>query len=239
MIRGYYAAGSGMLTQSRMLDISGNNISNSRTAGFKSERAVTEAFGDHLVERNIGQISMGQTINAVSTDFTQGASEDTGSPFDLAIEGEGFFTMGQPDGSMLYTRNGRFSLDSAGFITDANGGRLMGEKGAINTGGADFTVSSNGDVYVNGKLSDRLAIHNPADKTGMTKTASGLFADAGGAGRPFTGRIKQGAYEISNADMMGEMMAMMSSQRSFQACSQAVKMIDSTISKAVELGRLS
>jgi len=232
MIRGFYIAGSGMVTQSRKLDIIGNNMSNSRTAGYKNDQAVISTFDDRILGGNLGTVSLGQTIDSVSTNFSQGAIEESGNPFDLAIGGEGFFTLEQSDGSKLYTRNGKFSLDAQGYITDSSGGKLMGENGAINTGGKLFNVSSDGSVSVDGKAVDKLAIYNPVNTGNMAKQASGSFADtAGTAQKTFTGQIKQGATEASNADMIKEMMEMMSSQRSFQACSQVVKMIDSTLAR--------
>lgn len=239
MIRGLYTAGSGMVTQSRRLDIIGDNMANSRTAGFKKDQAVATTFEDRLLEGNLGTISLGQTIESVSTSFTQGVVKESGNPNDLAIEGDGFFSVQQADGSVMYTRNGKLTLDPDGYITSSSGGRLMGENGAINTGNKPFKVSADGSVIVDEEVVDKIAIYNPESTENMIKYSAGLFTDtAGTTQKSFTGRIRQGAIEASNTDVMEEMIDMMSSQRSYQACSQVVKMIDATLSKSVEIGRM-
>ncbi len=240
MIRGLYTAGSGMLTQSRRLDIIGDNMSNSRTAGFKKDQAITTTFNERLLEGDLGTVSLGQTIDSVSTSFAQGTVEESGNPQDLAIEGEGFFSVQQADGSVMYTRNGKLTLDDEGYIASSSGGRLMGENGAINTGKMPFKVSADGSVVVEDRAVDKIAIYNPVNTENMIKHSSGFFTEtAGTAEKPFAGRVRQGAIEASNTDMMQEMIDMMSSQRSYQACSQVVKMIDSTLSKTVEIGRMA
>ncbi len=247
MIRGFYTAGSGMISQSRKLDVSGSNLSNARTSGYKKSEVTTASFSDKLIMKyeglslpsEIGSLSPGTRIDSVSSNLEQGGVIETGNPFNLAIQGEGFFTLTQADGTVGYTRNGEFLLDPQGYITDANGNRLMGENGPLNTGGRQFSVTSEGDVFVNGTEIGRLSIYNPADPTGMTRQESGLFTDVSGAGgKAFSGQIAQGSLEMSNVDVMEEMMAIMSSQRAFQACSQVAKMIDSTLAKTVEIGKI-
>lgn len=239
MIRGFYTAGSGMVTQSRRLDVIGDNMANARTAGFKKDHAVATTFSERILEGNLGTISLGRTIDKVSTNFSQGTVEESGNPFDLAIEGEGFFALEQADGTAMYTRNGKFALDSEGYLVSTGGGRLMGENGTIKVDSSEFTVSADGTVSVDGKKIDKITIYNPESTENMTKQSAGLFTDVAGTQKPFAGQIKQGAIESSNTDMMQEMIDMMGSQRSFQACSQIVKMIDSTLAKTVELGRMS
>ncbi len=247
MIRGFYTAGSGMISQSRKLDVSGANMSNARTSGYKRSEVTTASFNEKLLMRyqgaslpaEVGSLSPGTMIDSVSSIVEQGGVVETGNPFNLAIEGEGFFTLRQADGTIGYTRNGEFLLDSQGYITDANGNRLMGENGPLNTGGKQFEVSSEGVVLVDGEEIGKLSIYTPVNAGGMAKQESGLFTDASGAGqKAFAGQIVQGSLETSNVDLMEEMMSIMSSQRNFQACSQVAKMIDSTIAKTVEIGRL-
>lgn len=250
MVRGFYAAGSGMLANSRKLDIAAGNIANSRTSGYKKDKAVSSAFQERLVLRTdggalseaqqIGNISQGQTIAGVYTSFEQGSIVQTGNAFDLAIDGEGFFSMLGPDNTVLYTRNGEFFLDGYGYITDSAGWLLLGENGPINTQGRVFDVSPDGVVSVDGTPIDRLAIFCPANYDALAKRDRGMFAATGAAGqRPFTGNVLQGCVEASNANMVDEMMSIIQSQRSFQSCSQVVRIIDATLQKAVELGRMN
>ncbi|MDF2567475.1 MAG: flagellar basal body rod protein [Oscillospiraceae bacterium] len=249
MVRGFYSAGTGLLTNSRKLDIAGDNMANTRTAGYKKNEAVSASFKDNLTVKidklsqeqkvQIGSMSGGQRIDSIFTDFEQGSLENTGSPFNLAIGGEGFFSIQEADNVVRYTRNGELGLDQNGFITNLKGGRLMGQNGPINTAGKPFEVSSDGGVYVDGNLVDKLAIYNPADTSTMVKYGEGMFVDTGtGAQKPFAGTIQQGYIEMSNVNMVDQMMGMMTSQRSFQSCSQILKMIDATLEKAVQVGRM-
>lgn len=249
MVRGFYAAGAGMVANSRKLDIIGDNIANTRTSGYKKDKPVSASFQQRLIAKldstaiqesmPIGSISHGQTIDSVITDFEQGALAYTGGVFDLAISGDGFFSVLGDEG-VLYTRNGEFYLDENGFITSISGGVLLGQNGPINTGKNQFGVTYSGDVFVNGELIDTLDIFNPANMDALVKHDQGMFALAGDAGqREFTGGICQGYLEVSNADMVEEMMDMLVSQRSFQSCSQVVKMVDATLQKATELGKMS
>lgn len=249
MVRGFYAAGSGMLANSRKLDIAAGNIANSRTSGYKRDKAVSSAFQERLVlkmdsaapseTQQIGSVSQGQTIGSVYTSFEQGAIVETGNIFDLAISGEGFFSVLSADNTVLYTRNGEFCLDRNGYIADSAGGLLLGQNGPINTRGMAFDVSPDGVVSVDGTPVDRLAIYCPENNDALVRRDRGFAATAAAGQRPFTGSVFQGCIEASNADMLDEMMAIIQSQRSFQSCSQAVRMIDATLQKAVELSRMN
>jgi flagellar basal-body rod protein FlgG len=191
----------------------------------------------HSVQQ-IGEISSGKGISGTDIIFEQGTIEQTNNPFDLAIQGDGFFTVSDNYGT-YYTRNGQFQLDGQGYIVNSNGARLMGANGAINTGGEMFTVSPQGEITTGGRVIDRLNIYNPSDKATMVKHLNGLFAQTGvSAQAPFTGKIMQGSIEKSNVSMIDEMMDIMSIQRSFQSCSKAAKMIDETLEQTVEIGRM-
>lgn len=245
MVRGFYAAASGLLTNSRKLNVTGENISNATTSGYKSDRVVSTSFSDALVLKmdksaaesraGIGNISNGQALSTVYTVYDQGNMKQTNYPYNFAIGGEGFFSVEMENGEVAYTRNGEFSLDNEGYLVTASGNRVLGENGQINTGGRDFEVTDDGAVMIDGLEIDRLAIHVPADYESMEKLTSGLFTDTAGETADFTGTIKQGYLEVSNADMSDQMMEMMTNQRGFQSCSQILKMIDQTLEKAETL----
>ncbi|MDD4699522.1 MAG: flagellar hook-basal body protein [Oscillospiraceae bacterium] len=246
MVRGFYTAGSGMITSSRKLDIAGENISNSSTSGYKKDEVTLSSFEQQLISKisstsdHIGNISLGQTIRSTNTDFEQGAITQTDNPFDLAISGDGFFTVQGTDNKTYYTRNGEFKVDDQGYVTTADGAKLMGNNGAVNSDGQLFTVSSEGGVYVRDRLIDNLTIYNPTDTSSMVKYGNGMFTETGtSAQKAFTGSIGQGCIESSNVSMMDTMMGMMAGQNAFTSCSQAVKMIDETLEQAVNIGRMN
>ncbi|MGY0149778.1 flagellar hook protein FlgE [Edwardsiella tarda] len=117
---GFSQAISGMNAASSQLDVIGNNIANSQTVGFKSG-SVT--FADMFAGSKVG---LGVTVASVNQDFKDGTTTTTNRGLDVAISGQGFFRMQDPNGSIYYTRNGQFSKDAKGFLTNAQGMYLTG-----------------------------------------------------------------------------------------------------------------
>ncbi|UCQ16818.1 flagellar hook protein FlgE [Edwardsiella tarda] len=117
---GFSQAISGMNAASSQLDVIGNNIANSQTVGFKSG-SVT--FADMFAGSKVG---LGVTVASVNQDFKDGTTTTTNRGLDVAISGQGFFRMQDPNGSVYYTRNGQFSKDAKGFLTNAQGMYLTG-----------------------------------------------------------------------------------------------------------------
>lgn len=137
-----YSGVSGLQANSTAMSVTGNNISNSNTVGFKSSSTV---FSDVLsasvgTASGTGQVGRGSNVSTVRTDFSQGSFQTTSSATDLAIEGEGFFMVSAADSEeVYYTRNGAFSFDSDGYLVNAEGYRVQGQ--TINSAGEP----SNGD----------------------------------------------------------------------------------------------
>ena len=126
---GFQQGLSGLSAASRSLDVIGHNIANANTTGFKSSRAE---FAD-MVAASMGAASgrsngIGVEVAAVAQQFTQGSLTVTGNNLDLAINGNGFFKVQQPDGSAAYTRAGNFKLDKAGDLVTNDGSHVMGYK---------------------------------------------------------------------------------------------------------------
>ncbi|MEK9885086.1 MAG: flagellar hook protein FlgE [Acidimicrobiaceae bacterium] len=136
MIRSMFSAVSGLRAHRTMLDVVGNNIANSSTAGFKSSSTVFEDVLSETV-RNVGagaedgttggtnpsQIGLGVAVSRISTNFSQGALQSTGRQLDFAIRGDGFF-VAEGGGERSYTRAGSMSLDAQGRLV-APGGELV------------------------------------------------------------------------------------------------------------------
>ena len=113
---------SGIAAQSQNLDVIGNNIANSQTVGFKGGNAL---FADVFAGAN-SRVGLGTSVSTVRQDFGSGDIENTGRGLDLAIAGEGFFRLEEPNGEAVYSRNGQFSQDADGFLVNATGQRLTG-----------------------------------------------------------------------------------------------------------------
>jgi flagellar basal body rod protein FlgG len=140
------------------------------------------------------------------------------------------------NGTVL-SRNGRFSIDGEGYLTDGAGNRVLGEKGQIKIGSQNFSVDGAGNIYEDGELTDTLRITCPADTAAVTKLGEGFYGYEGDT-VDFEGKVVQGALESSNVDVAAEMSRMISDTRAFQSCAQVVRTMDETISKGVQLGSL-
>ena len=161
---------SGLQNAQTELSVVGNNIANANTNGFKgSSVQFANLVAASAYSNPKDTLGMGTMVASIDQNFSQGAMQQTGSALDLAVSGDGFFTVKAPaTGQALYTRNGNFSLDSAGaatsgssYIVDARGNRLQilaatGNATAdatvptANTAGAAFAAVS---VAANGKVS--------------------------------------------------------------------------------------
>ncbi|MEG0178205.1 MAG: flagellar hook-basal body protein [Oscillospiraceae bacterium] len=244
MNRGFYTLASGMMTRQRSLNAIANNMANGKTPGFKSERVVTTTFEQELMIRKEGNketaIGKGAPVNMVEdivSDFNATQLMQTDSPYDIAIQGDGYFAVAKDGGQQYLTRNGHFNIDAEGFLILPDQGRVQGIKGDIKIGGAGFSVDSQGTVYDDkGKLVDTLLIQAPAEGTTLPKYANGMYVAEGELVPVTTPNTAQFVYEGSNVDYNNEMALMMETQRSFQSCSKALTMIDQINQKAVNLG---
>ncbi len=246
MIRGLYTAASGLKTSANNIDVVGNNITNSSTFGFKKDGVVNGSFDQYMTYKigndpieDIGGMTYGVTLEDVYTQYEQGAFKQTGNALDFAIEGNGFFTVQTADGQKKLTRNGQFFLDQNGYLTDAAGNMVLDNAGPIKVGNCDISVSQTGEIFADGESVGQLLITCPADLSTLVKQEGTLFSYNGGQTTAFQGIIRQGVLESSNVDITDEMTELMAYSRSYQSCSQIIKMIDQITEKAVnEIARL-
>ncbi|MFC0402603.1 flagellar hook protein FlgE [Paraburkholderia rhizosphaerae] len=118
---------SGLAAATNDLDVVGNNIANAQTVGFKQSTAVfADLYANSIATAVNNQIGIGTRLAGVQQDFSQGQVQTTGTATNMAINGNGFFQMQNPNGLITYSRNGQFVPDKNGFITDAEGNKLMG-----------------------------------------------------------------------------------------------------------------
>jgi flagellar hook protein FlgE len=149
MLRSLFSGISGLRSHQTMMDVTGNNIANVNTAGFKSSQTVFQDTLSQLIQgagapqganggTNPAQVGLGVRVGGIFTNFGQGSAQMTGRSTDLMIQGDGFFAV-QKDGQQLYTRAGAFNFDSTGQLVSPDGGKVLGwgaNAGAINTNGA-------------------------------------------------------------------------------------------------------
>lgn len=131
---------SGLEAASQNLSVIGNNVANSGTVGFKSSEAIfADVYANSLNGGGSNQVGSGVDVQSIEQQFTQGTITTSTNPLDIAINGQGFYQMSH-NGSVVYTRNGQFQLNSQGYIVNASGDELQGY--AVNTSGVLQTGST-------------------------------------------------------------------------------------------------
>lgn len=251
MIRGLYTAATGMMVQRNKMDVLTNNIVNAETTGYKSDSLVTSTFDSMMLARindpnisivgtNIGPYSFGTHVEEKVTDFVQGTVEDTGRSTDLALVGDGFFSIETPAGER-YTRSGNFSVDVNGYLVTGDGNYVLGQNGRIYVGSSNFTVAADGTITGSQATPNRLKLASFADSSNLRKQGDSLFSPYNGA-QPIAATgcsVRQGSQESSNVSAADSMVDMLALYREYEACQKAVTMNDQTLGLAVnKLGRL-
>lgn len=251
MIEAMSIASTGMQAQETRIQVISNNLANASTPGFKVSRA---RFQDllYINQRQAGtqssqvsfvptgeSIGLGTRTAAVDQIFTEGQLDNTGNPLDVAIQGDGFFQVSLPDGTIGYTRDGSFRLDQNGRLVTLDGYSMLPginvPQGARNiTIGADGTVS----VQVNSQTvptqAGQLQIIKFLNPAGLQPMGQNLYVQtqaagppqAGVAGQNGFGSIAQGFLEMPNASVVQELVGLIEAQRAYEASSKAVQVSD-------------
>ena len=257
MFRGYYIAANGILNQQRNLETISNNIANSTTAGYKSDKNIPTTFDERLLlirgKKNESGTILYRTVDYVSTSLDQGSFEFTESRLDVALKGNVYFNL-QPTsaqyqgaGEALLTRNGQFNIDDEGYLALGSSGRVLGTDGPIQLGTADFSIDETGLITTEDGRTFQLALTYVAPDTDVLKKGDNMFALAPDAdGNLPDGQIPadaeyavlQGAFERSNVDMAEQTTQAMAAQNLFTANSQMLKLMDAVNQRTAELGRM-
>ena len=260
MLRGLWTAASGMAAQQMGIDVTANNLANSNTSGFKKSRCN---FQDMMYQTQLvagastpdgGQIpvgiqcGMGTRPASVQKVFTQGDYVETGNNLDMAIEGKGFFKVLSGD-EELYTRAGNFSLDSEGYLTTPNGGRLQPEV-SLPEETVLVTIQPNGTLTAHGSGNSILAteqvnLYTFANPGGLYAVGRNLLRPTEGSGDAIEGTpgsegfgtISNSFLEMSNVSIVDEMVNMIVVQRAYEANSKAIQTADSMLQMANNVKR--
>lgn len=248
MLRSLYIAGTGMITQRSKMDVITNNIANIETVGYKRDQMISRSFSDLLLEQindddpyiinqreEVGPLNTGTHIDEVVTDFSQGSLEETGEQTDLAIQGDGYFSVLTPQG-IRYTRSGNFAADSNGDLVTQEGYYVLGQDGGrLHVGTGDFTVSSTGAITAEGQTVGTIRLVAFEDQTVLRKAGENLYTTYNNAqpAQVTNASIKQGYLEGSNVDMATEMVEMLATNRAYESNQRIVKMVDESLGKTV------
>ena len=260
MINSLWISKTGMEAQQTQLDAISNNLANSATNGYKSSHAV---FEDLMYQnlRQVGaasseqstlptglQIGLGVRTVATARNFTQGSLQQTSNNLDLAIQGNGFFQVTMPDGTIGYTRNGSFQLDSQGRIVTANGQPLapsitVPANATSVTVGNDGTVSAAIPGTVNPQTIGSITLATFVNEPGLQPLGQNLFAQTESSGQPTVGAanaagmgsIAQGFVESSNVNVVTELVNMIQTQRAYEMNSKAITTSDQMLQKLSQM----
>lgn len=209
-------AGARKLTQ---LDFVTNNVANSSTSGFKAEHLYYAMKGRPAQEG--AMVDLGPTVSRM--DFSQGTLKITGNPFDLAIEGEGFFTIQTKQGN-VYTRDGSFMLNKNKELVTPQGDYVLGESGKIVIDGQSVKINEEGTIYVDESMVGKIKVSAFKDPHELTRSTDGKYLDQGKAGLKSADayRIAGGYLEMSNVNAVREMTDMMDIQRTFETYQKVI-----------------
>ena len=224
-----------LIAQQQRLNQVSNNLANADTAGYKKE-SVT--FDEMLYNVTRNRQRVGKALN-ILTNHGQGVTVQTGNPLDLVIEGDGFFQVLMPDGTVAYSRAGAFKMDSDGRIVNSDG-YPMEPAITIPANALTTTIGSDGKVTVLQAGSTTPAeigqieiakFMNPGGLQALGKnlylpTASSGDATTGTPGVDGLGTIEQGYVEMSNVNVVEEMVNMIVTQRAYEITSKTVQASD-------------
>jgi len=260
MLNSLWIAKTGMEAQQTQLDVISNNLANSSTNGFKRAHAV---FEDLMYQnlRQVGantseqsqlptglQIGLGVRTVATSRSFAQGNLQQSGNNLDLAIQGNGFFQVTMPDGTINYTRDGAFQVNSQGQLVTSSG--LPVANGiTVPANATNVSVAADGTVtaQIPGNVAlqpiGTIALASFVNPAGLEPRGQNLYAESTASGQPNTGTpgtnglgaLMQGFVETSNVNVVQELVSMIQTQRAYEMNSKAIQTSDQMLQKLGQL----
>lgn len=262
MIRALFTASSGMSAQQLNIDVISNNLANVNTTGFKKSNVdfedllyqTLQSAGAPVIEgaQIPTGIQVGQGVRPVATQkiFTQGQFKRTENPLDIVIEGDGFFQIVMPDGTLAYTRSGAFKRDGEGRMMTSDGFYLepqiiipedATEVGVATDGTVTVRISGQDGIDTVGQI--QLArFSNPA---GLESIGRSLFRTTAASGDAYVGTpgldglgaLNQGYLEMSNVQVVEEMVNMIIAQRAYEVNSKVIQTSEDMLQIANNLKR--
>ncbi|WP_075721174.1 flagellar hook-basal body protein [Roseburia sp. 499] len=259
MVKGLYTAYTGMINQQNRLDVLTNNLANSATNGYKKEGTTSQSFADTLaikikdtsdynLPKKLGEISMGVKIGENYTDYNQGSFRVTDNVYDVALDGDGFFAISftnkNGETSVKYTRDGAFTVNKEGYLVTKDGDFVLNQAAANagNPGQAGYiqvdpnvelVIDEAGNLYQNGIQLGQLGVVDVADYDYLKKYGENMYdLEEGGQIQPSEAKVVQGSLEMSNVNVVSEMVEMITISRAYESNQKIIQTIDGTLEKA-------
>lgn len=264
ILRGFESATRGMQALIDQNDSTANNVANVNTVGYKKQAlAFQNIYDANIVEkdknaevRTLGELSVGSQVQKMTYDFSQGVLDKTNNVFDIAIQGDGFFKIQSSDGGgFAYTRNGSFTLNNNGNLVTKDGDMVLDYKSKpIKIKTDDVVLHSLNDIIINqdGQITisndqtqevlQKIGVFDFSNKEDMICIGGSQFKPANINTNPelkaekFS--IEQGALELSNANVVNEMMRTISTSRNYESLSKLVKTNGDSLTQIMRIARL-
>jgi flagellar basal-body rod protein FlgG len=262
--RALRTAASGMYAQQLNIEVISNNMANMNTTAFKKNKAefqdlmYQEVVGNTVnsttpgnSESGTGTIQVGNGVKPSTTQksFLQGDVAATNNPLDVAIQGEGFFQVRKVDGTLVYTRDGSFKLNSEWNLC-TTGGYLLDPEIALDENSVGVIIGRDGAVELQQADGNRIPVGNIQlvrflNPGGLLALGDNLYSESPESGRPILGNpgfddfgeLHQGYLEASNVDVVEEMISMITAQRAYELNSKTVKTVEEMMTMANNLKR--
>lgn len=258
MVKGLYTAYTGMVNEQNRMDIMTNNLANASTVGYKKEGSTSQSFDDVLTVkikdqsvgmRNVQKIGIknpGVKIGENYTDYTQGSFRITDNTYDLALAGDGFFAIeftnkaGETD--TKYTRAGQFTLNKDGYLVTEEGDYVLDTQNRrirLNTL-LDSKITDDGTIYQNDQAVARIQVTDFADYDYLEKYGETYYQPIEGAQTTAANaQVKSGYLEMSNVQVVSEMVNLISITRAYESNQKVIQTIDGSLDVAVnQIGKL-
>ena len=258
MVKGLYTAHTGMVNEMRRMDILTNNLANASTVGFKKEGSTSQSFDSILTVKikdqsvglqnvqRLGTNNPGVKIGENYTDFTQGSFRVTDNTYDLALAGDGFFTIEftnkAGETSTMYTRNGQFTLNREGYLVTQDGDYVLDTQNRriqLNTL-LDSEIGSDGTITQAGRAVARIQVTDFEDYNYLEKYGETYYRPVEGAKTTQADAdVKSGYLEMANVQVVSEMVNLISITRAYESNQKIIQAYDDTLETAVtQLGRI-
>ena len=251
-MRALSIAATGMLAQQTNVEVIANNLANMNTTGFKVQRAEFQDLLYQNIERPGAatseantvlpsgiQIGVGVRTGAIYRITGQGNLASTGNPYDLAIQGPGYFRIQMPDGTDAFTRDGSLSLSPEGQLVNGKG-YVVAPGIAVPQGALSVTINATGQVQalVAGQTAPQtlgqLELTRFPNEGGLQAMGDNLFSETAASGAPLTGlagsagygTLQQGFLETSNVNAVQEITNLITAQRAYEMNSKVISTAD-------------
>lgn len=226
MIRGLYSAASALEEAAQQQEVLAENLAHLSTPGYRARGVIAESFNQALATE---QASLsGVKVGATYTDFQPGSLRPTGGDFHLAIDGDGFFALETPQGT-LYTRNGSFRLNGDGQVMSESGYPLLGDGGPISVppDSGRVSIGRDGTVSAGGVPLGQIRLTRFENLQALEPVGPTLFAAPPDAGAmpAESSSVIHGMLESSNVNPAATMVQMIQAARSYEAAQRALRSI--------------